>query len=246
MDKSIYVAMTGAAQNMLATAVHANNLANVSTTGFRADFAQAKAMPVFGGNFPSRVYALTETPNTDLSPGTLQESGRELDVAINGEGWIAVQTPDGSEAYTRAGDLQIDPSGLLLTGSGLPVMGNGAPISLPPSQSVNIGVDGTISVRPLGASAQEVAEVDRIKLVKPERGQLFKGEDGLMYSRDGAPLQADADVRLESGFLESSNVNAISALTDLISLSRQFEMQVKLMKTAERNAQASARLLQFS
>jgi flagellar basal-body rod protein FlgF len=157
-----------------------------------------------------------------------------------------VQAPDGSEAYTRAGDLRIDTSGLLLTGSGLPVMGNGAPISLPPAQSVNIGIDGTVSVRPLGASAQEIAEVDRIKLVKPEPRQLFKGEDGLMHSRDGAPILADANVRLESGFLESSNVNAISALTDLISLSRQFEMQIKLMKTAERNAQASAQLLQFS
>lgn len=245
MDRSLYIAMTGAGQNMLATAVHANNLANVSTTGFRGDFTQAKAMPVFGG-LASRAYALTETPATDMAPGTLQESGRDLDVAINGEGWIAVQAPDGSEAYTRAGDLRIDTSGLLLTGSGLPVMGNGAPISLPPAQSVNIGIDGTVSVRPLGASAQEIAEVDRIKLVKPEPRQLFKGEDGLMHSRDGAPILADANVRLESGFLESSNVNAISALTDLISLSRQFEMQIKLMKTTERNAQASAQLLQFS
>ena len=116
MDRSLYIAMTGAGQNMLATAVHANNLANVSTTGFRGDFAQAKAMPVFGG-LASRAYALTETPATDMAPGTLQESGRDLDVAINGEGWIAVQAPDGSEAYTRAGDLRIDTSGLLLTGS---------------------------------------------------------------------------------------------------------------------------------
>lgn len=246
MDKSLYVAMTGAAQNMLATAVHANNLANVATTGFRADFAQAKAMPVFGESLPSRVYAMTETPATDITPGGMQETGRDLDVAINGDGWIAVQAPDGSEAYTRAGDLKIDTSGLLLTGSGLPVLGNGAPIALPPAQSIEIGVDGTISIRPLGAAAQEIAEVDRIKLVNPEPNQLYKGTDGLMHSRDGAPLLADANVRLESGFLESSNVNAISALTDLISLSRQFEMQIKLMRTAERNADASARLLQIS
>lgn len=246
MDKSLYIAMTGAVQNTLATAVHANNLANVTTTGFRADFAQARAMPVYGETLPSRAYALTETPATDMKSGTLQETGRNLDVAVSGEGWIAVQAPDGSEAYTRAGDLKIDINGVLRTGTGLPVIGNGAPIALPPIQSVQIGVDGTISVRPLGATAQEVAEIDRIKLVNPDSRQLVKGTDGLMHSRDGAPLPAAAEVRLESGFLESSNVNSVAALTDLISLSRQFEMQIKLMRAAEQNAEASARLLQFS
>lgn len=246
MDKSLYVAMTGANQNMMATAVHANNLANVATTGFRSDYAQVRAMQVYGETFPSRVYAMTESPATDMKPGSLQKTGRDLDVAINGDGWIAVQSPNGSEAYTRAGDLKIDINGILRTGSGLPVMGNGAPIALPPAQNITIGVDGTVSVRPLGATSQEVAEVDRIKLVNPDKAMLRKGEDGLMHTRDGAPLQADANVRLEAGFLESSNVNAIDALTEIISLSRQFEMQIKMMKTAEQNSEATARLLQLS
>lgn len=246
MDDSIYVAMTGASQNMRATAVHANNLANVTTTGFRSDYAQARSMAVFGDAHPTRVYAMTENPATNMRPGSMQETGRDLDVAINGDGWIAVQAPNGKEAYTRAGDLQIDINGILRTGSGLPVMGNGAPIALPPAQNITIGTDGTISVRPLGATSQEVAEVDRIKLVNPDNARLRKGEDGLMHSRDGAPLQADANVRLEAGFLEGSNVNAIESLTDIISLSRQFEMQVKMMKTAEQNSEATARLLQLS
>ncbi len=246
MDKSLYVAMTGASQNMTGMAIHANNLANAATTGFRADYAQARAMPVFGETFPSRVYAMTERPATRMHAGALQETGRDLDVAIPGDGWIAVQNLDGSEAYTRAGDLTVDVNGVLRNGSGLPVMGNGAPISLPPSQGINIGIDGTISVRPLGAKAQEIAEVDRIKLVNPERANLYKGEDGLMYARDGKDLEADASVRLESGFLEGSNVNAVETLTEIISLSRQFEMQIKMMSNAEQNAEAAARLLQMS
>jgi len=245
VDKSLYIAMTGAVQNSLATAVHANNLANVATTGFRADFAQARAMPVYGETLPSRAYAMTETPATQQQSGALVETGRSLDVAVSGEGWIAVQAADGSEAYTRAGDLQVDINGVLRTGTGLPVMGNGAPIALPPSQSLQIGTDGTISIRPLGATAQEVAEIDRIKLVNPPARQLVKGVDGLMHSRDGEPLPATAEVTLESGFLEQSNVNAVAELTDLISLSRQFEMQIKAMRSAEQNAEASARLLQF-
>lgn len=246
MDKSLYVAMSGASQNMTGMAIHANNLANATTTGFRADYAQARAMPVFGETYPSRVYAMTERPATRMEAGTMQETGRDLDVAVTGEGWIAVQKPDGTEAYTRAGDLSVDINGVLRNGSGLPVMGNGAPISLPPSQGINIGIDGTISIRPLGATAQAVAEVDRIKLVNPERSNLYKGEDGLMYTRDGAVLEADATVRVESGFLEGSNVNAVETLTEIISLSRQFEMQMKLIQNTEQNAEASARLLQIS
>lgn len=246
MDKSVYVAMSGAMQNMTAMAVHANNIANVATTGFRADLAHVTSVSMQSAGVTTRAYPVLQSSATDMQPGTLAETGRSLDVAINGEGWIAVQALDGTEAYTRAGELKLDTSGQLLTGNGLPVLGNGAPISLPPAQSVHIGVDGTISIRPLGAAAQELAEIDRIKLVKAERGELVKGADGLMHPTADEPLLPDATVRLESGFLESSNVNAVSALTDLIALSRQFEIQVKAMKAAESNGQASARLLQFN
>ncbi|MFC6669799.1 flagellar basal-body rod protein FlgF [Marinobacterium aestuariivivens] len=247
MDKVLYVAMSGARETMLAQQAHANNLANATTTGFKADLAQARAMPVFGDGLPSRVYAQTERPATDISTGTLTQTGRDLDVAIDGEGWIAVLAPDGTEAYTRAGELQINAANQLVTGSGLPVMGaGGIPVIIPPSEKIDIAVDGTITARPLGEDAAELLLVDRIKLVRPEAGTLFKGQDGLMRSGTPQPLPPALDVSLRPGYLETSNVNAVSELTDIISLARQFEMQVKLMKTAEENSTAAARVLQLS
>src|SRR5690554_3215193 len=183
MDKALYVSMTGASQNMLAQKAHANNLANVNTTGFKADMAQARAMPVFGEHFPTRAYAMTERPATDFEQGNMIDTGRELDLAVAGPGWIAVQADDGSEAMTRAGELNIDANGMLRTGAGLPVLGNGGPVALPPSAKVEIGADGTISIVPLGAAPNELVEVDRIKLVNPPFDQLQKGTDGLIRRR---------------------------------------------------------------
>ena len=155
MDKSLYISMTGASQNAMAQRAHANNLANLTTTGFRRDFEQARSMPVFGDGYATRAYAMTERPGTDMSAGVMQETGRELDVAVQGEGWIAVQAADGTEAYTRAGSLNIDAFGVLRTSSGLPVLGNGGPIAIPPAQKVEIGSDGTISIRALGEGVQK-------------------------------------------------------------------------------------------
>ena len=246
MDKSLYVAMTGAIQNMRDTAIHANNLANVSTTGFRSDYAQARSMPVFGETYASRVYAMEENPGTNFDTGTLIETGRELDIAVNGEGWIVVQATDGSEAYTRAGELRVDSVGILRSGNGLPVMGQGGPIALPPFEKITIGGDGTISIQGVGAGPESVAQVERIKLVNPDAAQLYKGTDGLMRQRNGLAAPADASVGIATGFIEGSNVNAVEALTELISLSRQFELHVKMMNTAEENSESSARLLQLS
>lgn len=246
MDKALYIAMSGAKQNMLAQRAHANNLANINTTAFKEDFAQARAMPVFGEHHPSRAYALTERPGTNFEPGPLNQTGNALDIAVKGEGWIAVQAADGGEAYTRAGDLQVDVNGQLRTGGGLPVMGNGGPIVLPPSANVEIGADGVVSVLPLGSGATGLAEVDRIKLVKPDSANLEKKEDGLMHLKEEGVVPPDGTVRVETGFLEGSNVNAVSSLTDILSLSRQYELQVKLMSQADQISQQTARLLQFS
>lgn len=247
MDKMLYVAMTGASQNTMAQRAHANNLANISTTGFHRDFEQARSMPVFGDSFPARVYAMSERPGTDFSPGSLQETGRDLDVAVDGQGWIAVQSADGSEAYVRTGSLQIDALGQLRTGNGLPVLGNGGPIAVPPEQKVEIAQDGTISIRALGEAPNVMAEVDRIKLVNPDPKTLEKGADGLIRVKDATqPQQADANVRLTSGFLEASNVNAVEEMTAMLSLSRQFELHVKMMRTAEEGATAMARVMQLS
>lgn len=246
MDKSLFLSMSGASQNMLAQRAHANNLANVSTTGFRRDFEQARSMPVFGEGLATRAYAMTERPGTDMSAGTLQETGRDLDVAVQGEGWIAVQAPDGGEAYTRAGNLKIDTFGMLRTSGGLPVLGNAGPIALPPADKVEIGTDGTISFRAQGEAPNVLAEVDRIKLVKPVQAAMHKGEDGLMRMNDGLEQPADGAVTLVTGFLEGSNVNAVEEMTAMLSLARQFELHIKMMRTAEENAQATNKLLQIS
>lgn len=246
MDKSLYIAMSGAKQTLLAQTANANNLANAQTSGFKSDLEQFRSMPVYGPGFPTRVYAMAERPGTDMSPGAVQQTGRDLDVAIEGEGWLAVQGADGKEAYTRAGDLRITPDGLLQTGAGLQVLGQDGPISVPPSQKLEIGKDGSISVVPLGAASANLATVDRIKLVKPALDNMEKRNDGLMHTKDGKPVEASADVSLIQGAVEGSNVNAISAMVDMIELSKNFELQTKVMKSADENAGASARLMQMA
>ncbi|MGD8925576.1 MAG: flagellar basal-body rod protein FlgF [Thioalkalispiraceae bacterium] len=245
MDKVLYTAMSGAKQTMLAQAANSNNIANVSTPGFRADYAQFRSMPVFGPGLPSRVYAMTERSGTDLSAGSINATGNGLDIAINGDGWIAVQASDGSEAYTRAGNMRLTTEGLLVTGSGFPVMGEGGPITLPPVNRIEIGEDGTISMMPLGEEGNELNIADRIKLVNPAKGDLYKGVDGLMRVKSG-PADADANVKVVSGMLESSNVNVATALVNMIDLSRQYETQVKVMREAEQNADAARELLRMA
>ncbi len=246
MDKMLYISMTGASHNTKALQAHANNLANVSTSGFKRDFDQARSMPVFGDGLPARAYAMSERPGTDFTSGSLQETGRDLDVAAVGDAWLAVQAADGSEAYVRTGSLQIDALGMLRTASGLPVMGNAGPIAVPPEQKVEIGQDGTISIRALGEAPSVMAEVDRLKLVLPDPKQLEKSADGLVRARDGQPFEADANARVISGFTEASNVNAVEEMTAMLSLSRQFELHVKMMRTAEVNSSAVARVMQLS
>jgi len=247
MDKALFIAMSGAKQNMLAQRAHANNLANVNTTAFKEDFTQARSMPVYGETLPTRAYAMTERPGTNFESGPLMQTGNSLDIAVKGEGWIGVQAEDGSEAYTRAGDLKVDVNGQLRTGAGLPVMGNGGPIALPPAATVEVGADGTISVIPLGSTAVGLEVVDRIRLVNPSSKDLEKGEDGLIHlKKDVSAPPPDGSIKVESGFLEGSNVNAITSLTDILSLSRQYELQVKLMSKADQLSQSTARLLQFS
>ena len=248
MDRALYIAMSGAKQNMLSQTAHANNLANASTHGFKADFAQARSMPVFyGPGHPSRAFALSERPATDFQPGPMIETGRDFDVAIEGEGFIAVQAPNGEEAYTRVGSLYVDNLGMVKTGNGLPVLGNGGPIALPPASKIEVAFDGSITVVPLEQGVEAVVLADRIRLVNPPLETLHKAEDGLFHRMNQEEeVAADATIRVTSGFLEGSNVNAVHELTSVMELSRQYEMQVKIMQAAKEESESSARLLQNS
>jgi len=230
MDKGVYLLMTGAKESMLSQTRVANNLANASTTGFRADLQSFRSMPAIGEGHQSRVFVQTERPGYNLEEGGLIPTGNSLDVAVKGTGWIAVQRPDGSEAYTRAGDLRVNQNGLLENGRGFQVLGNNGPIAVPPAEKIQIGRDGTITFLPVGAPTTGVAILDRIKLVNPESISVRKGADGLFETINGEPVPADASVNLVTETLEGSNVNAISELTDMIALSRQFEMKIKFME----------------
>jgi len=246
MDRGIYIAMNGAKQTMLAQSVNSHNLANANTTGFKADLAQFRSMPMYGPGVPSRVYAMTENHGIDFNSGTIQQTDRALDISLQSDGWIAVQAANGEEAYTRAGDLHTTADGLLLTGTGLPVLGGGGPIAIPPSEKIEIGNDGTISVIPIGDSAATLSAIDRIKLVNPDFSELTKGKDGLFRMKDGAEAAPDAAVRIVSGSVESSNVSIVDSMVTMIELSRNFEMQVKMMETISKNEEASAQLMRIS
>lgn len=245
MDEMIYLAMTGAKQTEYAQTINSNNLANVSTTGFKADLHSFSSVPVDGPGIGTRVNAVVDSYGTDFTSGPISYTGRDLDVAVSDKGFIAVQAPDGSEAYTRAGDLRVEAGGLLSTGAGHLVMGDGGPVAIPPESSLLIGKDGTISVQPLGQGPETLAIVDRIKLVNPDIARLQKGEDGLMRLPDGEIADADASVSLTSGALEQSNVNVAKTLVNMIELARQYEMQINVMKSSEENADAAASLMRL-
>ena len=240
MDRMLYVAMSGAKQNMLAQAINSNNLANISTTGFRADLAAARSMPVFGGGHPTRVYSMTEKPGIDFKQGAMSTTGRDLDIAISGQGFISVQAQDGTEAYTRAGDLKMDSAGVLKTGAGHIVLGEGGPITIPEAAKVDIGKDGTISITQIGDGGAGSTVIDKIKLVNPDIKELKRNGEGLFVLKNGDDAPKDSEVSVISGTIETSNVNAAAALVNMIELSRQFEMQIKMLKAAEENnAQAT-------
>jgi flagellar basal-body rod protein FlgF len=243
MDRMLYVAMSGAKETLKAQAANNHNLANASTTGFRADMAAFQSREVTGSGYASRVYATTSSTGVDNSSGAMISTGRDLDVAIQGSGFIAVQGNNGREAYTRAGDLRVDPSGQLRTATGLQVMGDGGPISVPPNSSLLVGGEGTLSVVPLGQGPETRAVVGRIKLVDPSNDQMSRGADGLFRLKDGTDAPSSSTTRLASGVLEGSNVNIADAMVNMIELARRFDLQVKAMHTTEDTATASSQLL---
>ncbi|HEU4457984.1 MAG TPA: flagellar basal-body rod protein FlgF [Methylibium sp.] len=239
MDRMIYLSMAGAKAAMQRQEVLANNLANASTTGFRAELQSMRAVPVRGDGASTRVYALETTVGYDDAAGPTTTTGRALDVAMQGKSWLAVQGLDGTEAYTRMGSLQVDAQGQLMTSSGITVLGDGGPITLPPGGTPQIAADGTINVK---QGDGRLTPAGKLKLVTPQ-DRLQRGDDGLFRTADGAPLAADENARLQDGALEGSNVNAIENMVAMIAAARQFEAQMKLMQTAEADERAAAKLL---
>jgi flagellar basal-body rod protein FlgF len=246
MDRLIYTAMTGAKHALEQQATSSNNLANATTTGFRAQIDQFRAVPVQGAVLPTRTFVVDSTTGSDFRSGAIQQTGRELDVAVQGEGWIAVQAADGSEAYTRNGNLRQDENGLLQTHDGLSVMGDGGPLSIPPGRSIAMAKDGTISLVPDGSQATGLTTVGRLKLVNPPEADLVRGDDGLFRMKDGQAAEADPNVSLLSGALETSNVNVVDEMVNMISLARQFDMHMKLLQYAESNDSKATQLLSLA
>ena len=244
MDRMIYIGMGGAKQAMEQQASVANNMANISTPGFRAQINNYRAVPVVGDEMATRAMVVATTQGADMRSGPLMQTGRPLDVAVRGDGWLTVQTPDGGEAYTRVGNLQVGAEGQLLTMDSLPLLGDAGPVVVPPGSSLTVAADGVITALGAGDPAAGASEVGRLKLVNPAVSALVRGDDGLFRMQPGAAApQADPGVRLLSGTLEGSNVNAVEAMVDMIANARRFEMQMKTLQTAESNDQQANKLL---
>ncbi|NDV13036.1 flagellar basal-body rod protein FlgF [Crenobacter caeni] len=243
MDRMLYVAMNGAKHVELQQSTTAHNLANVHTNGYKADQVAFRALPVVGDGSPTRVYQVDHTVGHDLSQGSLQQTGNERDFALSGEGFFAVTAPDGAEAYTRDGGFVLDEAGVMRTRSGLPIVGDGGPIAVPENSRVLIGRDGTVSAVPVDGGDRQAQEVGRIKLVNPGARAVYKGEDGLFRLSAGGIAPQDDTVKVVSGALEASNVNAVESLVQMISHARHYDLTVKLMQTADQNAQRATQLL---
>lgn len=241
MDRLIYTSMTGAKHLLHRQETLAQNLANANTNGYRADAVALRAVPARGQEAGTRVFTVETTIGADLSPGPMTSTGRSLDVAVQGAGWIAVQAADGSEAYTRAGHLQVGADGTLQLPSGLQVLGDGGPITVPSDAELSFAPDGTVSAKTPGSVA--VNTLGRIKLVNPDAAELVKGADGLFRLRSADAAEADPNVRLAEGVLEGSNVNVVEAMIGMIAAARQFEVQMKLLQSAEQNEAKASTLL---
>ena len=244
MDKALYIASSGATQMMQAQAVHANNLANAQTTGFKSDLAFYSSHQIAGDGLASRAYAQAENSVANFAPGAIVSTGRSLDVAVDGPGFMVAQTSDGTSGLTRNGGLMVSPEGLLVNGDNHLIMGEGGPIFIPPADEISIAQDGTLSIIPLGSNTS--VALDRLNLVQPDLANLEKNAQGLFVARDGQDFVPSPDVKVVSGALEHSNVSSVGEMVHMIDLARQFEVQVKLMRAAEENDKAAADIINFT
>lgn len=243
MDRLLFLAMTGAKNIDLQQATTANNLANVNTNAFKADLASFRSLPVVGPGAPTRTYVVDNTIGHDMSQGSLQRTGNPNDFALGSPGFFAVQAADGNEAYTRDGGFVLDANGMMRNRNGLPILGDGGPITVPAGSKVQLGQDGSVMAIPLTGTDRTAQLVGQIKMVNPGDRAVYKGGDGLFRVNGGDTAQADPNVKLVPESLEASNVNAVESLVQMISHGRQYDMNVKMMQTADQNDQKATQLL---
>src|SRR5690554_1150322 len=237
MDRIVYTAASGASRVLEHQSIVSNNLANASTAGFREELAMYRAVPMQGHNsLPTRVSTATASAASSFQQGGMAETGHALDLAIRGEGWFAVQTPEG-EAYTRAGEFAVNAENLLVTQSGMPVLSaDGAPIEIPERGTLTFSDDGQITVLGAGDNPNDIQNIGMVKLVNPPAEDMVRGGDGLFRLADGNIAQPDVQVRMISGFVERSNVNPAEAMVNMIANARLFDMQMQVIKEATTNA----------
>ena len=246
MDRMIYTAMTGAQHILDQQSTNSQNLANAASTGFRSQLDSFRSVPVVGAPMNTRSFVVNATSGTDFTPGGIEQTGRSLDVAIEGKGWLSVQRANGTEAYTRNGSLKVSENGLLQTASGLNVLGDGGPITIPPNVVISIGADGTISTVNDGDNPGPSTGLGRLKLTNPEEANLVRGTDGMFNLSAGGSAPIDENVKIVNGALESSNVSVVQSMVNMISLARQFEVQITMLKNAEKNDEKATQLLQLN
>ncbi len=238
--------MTGAKHILEQQATNSHNLANATTSGFRAQVDSFRAVPIVSEGLPTRAFVIDSTVGADFQAGPIETTGRELDVAVQGKGWLTIQREDGSEGFTRNGALKLTENGVLQTANGQNIMGDGGPISIPPDTAITIAKDGTISTVSNDTLPGPSNILGRLKLVNPDESNLERKADGLFGTKDNTIVEADANVNVVSGALEGSNVNVVDAMVNMISLARQFETQMKLMQTAENNANKASQLFNLN
>ena len=247
MDKLIYTAMTGASQAMEQQATTSQNLANANTNGFRAQIDSFQAIPVMGpGSLKTRTQVSNATVGTSFSMGPISQTGRDLDVALQGPGWIAVRSEDGTEAYTRNGSFEVSPTGILITQTGLQVVGEGGPITIPPDSKLIVGKDGTLSTLIPGVVPAAVNALGRIKLVNPPEDNLVRGDDGLFRLKQGGVAPLDPKLNLVGGAIEGSNVNLVDSMVRMVNLARSYDTQITMIKTAQDNAAKSSQIMNLN
>ncbi|MFT3736467.1 MAG: flagellar basal-body rod protein FlgF [Rhodocyclaceae bacterium] len=243
MDKLIYTAMSGAKATMGQQAAVAHNLANATTNGFRAELHKFRAVPVQSPAMPTRAFVVDASVASDMKPGPMIQTGSPFDMAVHGNGWFVVQGADGKEAYTRNGAFTVDANGVLRTSSGQAVQGDGGEISIPEGTRIEVGSDGSISATPTTGRLTSGSVIGRLKLVNPTETDLRRGDDGLFRLANGTPAPQDDNVRVRGGYIEGSNVNVVEQMVSMLSLSRHFEMNTKLLETAKEDDRVATAII---